>query len=97
MEQGIGDEVRGVERAQGIAFLFHHQEHVACPEETRLSRLKDADSQGMQVVIRHLDRAYTNFFDKRGKHPQFKKKHGARQSIHYPQRVKLDGALDPCP
>lgn len=55
--------------------------------------LKDADSQGMQEVIRHLERAYTNFFEKRGRHPQFKKKHGARQSIHYPQRVKLDGSL----
>src|SRR3954470_12145626 len=55
--------------------------------------LKDADSQGMQEVIRRLERAYTNFFEKRGRHPQFKKKHGARQSIHYPQRVKLDGSL----
>jgi putative transposase len=30
--------------------------------------VKDADSQGMPEVIRHLDRAYLNFFDKRGKH-----------------------------
>jgi putative transposase len=54
--------------------------------------LRDADSQGMQEVIRHLDRAYAGFFEKRTRHPQFKKKHGARQSISYPQRVRLDGS-----
>lgn len=53
--------------------------------------LKDADSQAMQEVIRHLDRAYRNFFEKRARLPRFKKKHAARQSISYPQRVKLDG------
>ncbi|MCA3176965.1 MAG: transposase [Burkholderiales bacterium] len=55
--------------------------------------LKDADSQVMQEVIRHLDRAYRNFFEKRARLPRFKKKHAARQSIAYPQRVKLDGNL----
>ena len=55
--------------------------------------LKDADSQVMQEVIRHLDRAYRNFFEKRARLPRFKKKHTARQSIAYPQRVKLDGNL----
>ena len=55
--------------------------------------LKDADSQAMQEVIRHLDRAYRNFFERRAQIPRFKKKHAARQSIAYPQRVKLDGNL----
>ena len=55
--------------------------------------LKDADSQAMQEVIRHLDRAYRNFFEKRARLPRFKKKHASRQSIAYPQRVKLDGNL----
>ncbi|MHB8408987.1 MAG: RNA-guided endonuclease InsQ/TnpB family protein [Acidiferrobacterales bacterium] len=53
--------------------------------------LKDADSQALQESIRNLDRAYINFFEGRAKHPRFKKKHVARQSIAYPQRVKLDG------
>jgi putative transposase len=93
MEQGIGDEVRGLERAQGIAFLLHDQSMLPVWKKGDYPWLEDADSQGLQEVIRHLDRAYTNFFDKRGRHPQFKKKHGARQSISYPQRVKLDGSL----
>ena len=55
--------------------------------------LKDADSQVIQEVIRHLDRAYRNFFEKRARLPRFKKKHASRQSIAYPQRVKLQGNL----
>ena len=55
--------------------------------------LKDADSQALQESIRHLDRAYTNFFEKRARYPRFKKKHAARQTIAYPQRVKVRGSL----
>lgn len=55
--------------------------------------LKNADSQVIQEVIRHLDRAYRNFFEKRARLPRFKKKHAARQSIAYPQRVKLNETL----
>lgn len=55
--------------------------------------LKEADSQALQETIRHLDRAYRNFFERRARLPRFKKKHAARQSLAYPQRVKLDGNL----
>jgi putative transposase len=55
--------------------------------------LKDADSQALQEAIRHLDRAYVNFFEKRARYPRFKKKHAARQAIAYPQRVKVEGNL----
>jgi hypothetical protein len=37
--------------------------------------LKDADSQALQEVFRHLDRAFGNFFEKRARYPRFKKKH----------------------
>jgi putative transposase len=35
-----------------------------------------------QQALRHLDRAFRNFFDGRAKYPTFKKKHG-RQSAEY--------------
>ncbi len=53
--------------------------------------LKDADSQALQQSILNLDRAYKNFFAKRARFPKFKSRH-AKQSIHYPQRVKLSGS-----
>ena len=53
--------------------------------------LKEADSQALQMTLRHLDRAYTNFFAHRAGFPRFKKKQAPRQSYAYPQRVKVEG------
>lgn len=53
--------------------------------------LSDADSQVLQQSLQGLARAFENFFAKRARYPRFKSKHG-RQSIQYPQRVKLEGA-----
>jgi putative transposase len=53
--------------------------------------LGDADSQALQQSLQNLARAFENFFAKRGKYPRLKTKHG-RQSIQYPQRVKIEGA-----
>jgi putative transposase len=52
--------------------------------------LSDAYSQCLQYVALNLSNAYKNFFEKRAGFPQFKSKHG-RQSISYPNNVKLDG------
>lgn len=64
----------------------------------RLPKLKQefewlgyADSQALQASLQNLSRAFENFFAKRGNYPCFKSKHG-RQSIQYPQRVKIEGA-----
>jgi putative transposase len=64
---------------------------------TRLPQLKtefpwlgEADSQALQQSILHLQRAYVNFFEKRARFPQKKKKHNRNQSYQYPQRVKIE-------
>ena len=50
-------------------------------------------SQVLQSVSLNLSRAFINFFEGRAKYPNFKSKHG-KQSIQYPQSVKLlDGAI----
>lgn len=46
-------------------------------------------SQCLQVVALNLSTAYKNFFEKRGGYPRYKSKKG-RQSIQYPQNVKLE-------
>jgi putative transposase len=53
------------------------------------SWLTECDSQVLQQSIGNLDRAFSNFFAHRAGFPQFKNKY-ARQSIQYPQRVKVD-------
>lgn len=50
--------------------------------------LKEADSQALQQKLQDLDRAYTNFFEKRAKFPRFKSKRH-NQSIRFPQRFKF--------
>lgn len=53
--------------------------------------LKNADSQTLQQTLKNLVRAYASFFGRRSQFPRFKSKHG-RQSIQYPQRVKIEGS-----
>ncbi len=76
------------------------QDSISCYEikkqlpywKKELPWLKEADSQALQQSILNLDRAYKGFFAKRARFPKFKSKY-AKQSIQYPQRVKLDGSL----
>ena len=49
--------------------------------------LKESPSQSLQMSIRNLDNAYTNFFRGKG-FPKFKNKHG-KQSFQLPQKVWL--------
>ncbi len=59
--------------------------------EDETSWLKQIPSQTLQQTLKDLDRAYTNFFQKRAELPVFKKK-GARDSFRYPdgKQIKLD-------
>ncbi|NCC28023.1 MAG: transposase [Gammaproteobacteria bacterium] len=56
--------------------------------------LRDTPSQALQQTLKDLDRAYTNFFNKRADLPRFKKKGRARDSFRYPQGYMLDQAKD---
>ncbi len=51
---------------------------------------EDCYSAVLQCVAINLNKAYTNFFAGRAKHPRFKSKH-SKQSIQYPQNVKMVG------
>ncbi len=53
--------------------------------------LKDAPSQALQHALKHLDKAYQNFFAKRAGFPRFKRK-GSGDSFRYPdpKQIKLD-------
>lgn len=56
-------------------------------KDTECPWLKEAPSQALQMALRNLDNAYTNFFKGKG-FPKFKNKHG-KQSFHLPQGVFL--------
>jgi putative transposase len=72
--------------------LNYHAMAIRLPKlKAEFKWLRDADSQALQQSLQNLSRAYENFFQKRGRYPRFKSKHG-RQSIQYPQRVKVNGS-----
>lgn len=52
--------------------------------------LAEVPSQALQQVALDLSSAFLNFFEKRAKFPKFKKK-GNKQSVRFPQGIKLDG------
>lgn len=54
--------------------------------------LTETYSQCLQVVCLNLSRSFINFFEKRNSFPRFKSKHG-KQSLSYPQNVKIKGDI----
>ena len=56
-------------------------------KDNECSWLKESPSQSLQMSLRNLDNAYTNFFKGKG-FPKFKNKHG-KQSFQLPQYVFL--------
>jgi len=53
--------------------------------------LTEPPSQCLQQAALDLSSAFLNFFEKRAKYPNFKKKE-QKQSIRFPQKIKLDGS-----
>src|SRR5689334_12813941 len=58
-------------------------------KEEEFSWLKEVNSQSLQAVIRNLDTAYKNFFNRQNKFPRFKSKYD-RQSFKVPQNVLVE-------
>ncbi len=56
--------------------------------KTEYEWLKECYSQCLQSSVLNLSQAFINFFDGRVQYPTFKKRQG-RQSIQYPQNVKI--------
>jgi putative transposase len=70
--------------------LNYHAMAIRLPKlKQEFEWLGDADSQVLQQSLQNLSRGFENFFQKRGKYPRFKSKIG-RQSVQYPQRVKIE-------
>jgi putative transposase len=64
---------------------------VTLKDREKTAWLKKADSQVLQQSISNMDKAYQHFF-KGGGYPKFKSKDHSRQSIQYPQRVKIENS-----
>src|SRR5437588_5312654 len=54
----------------------------ALKKEEGTTWLKEVSSVPLQQALRHLDTAYTNFFEGRADYPTFKKKHQAQSATY---------------
>jgi putative transposase len=61
----------------------------ALKRQPELAWLKEADSQALQQVLADLQRAYTNFFEKRARFPRFKSRKRDKARFRIPQRVSV--------
>ena len=76
------------ETGKGIAKYDMIKQLPQLKKQKETEWLKETYSQALQSVCLNLSRAFVNFFEKRAKYPRFKSRHG-RQSLTYPQNVKL--------
>lgn len=65
---------------QGEKVSYNQTSAMLTSLKKELQFLKVVDSISLQQSLRDLDRAYTNFFQKRAKYPNFKSKHDNHQS-----------------
>ncbi len=63
----------------------------ALKREEGTAWLKEVSSVPLQQALRHLDAAYTNFFEGRAEYPTFKKKHHAQSATYTDNAFTLKG------
>ena len=74
-----------------------------CLELTQLKKqedrlwLRDVDSQMLQQALKDLDKAFQNFFAKRGRFPKFQSRSKGHFSFRIPQRVRVENGKVYCP
>jgi putative transposase len=71
--------------------------HLSCAltdlkKQDETAWLNEVSSVPLQQTLRHLDRAFLNFFEGRAKYPTFKKKHGVQSATYAASAFKWDGA-----
>ena len=79
---------------QGEKVSYNQTSAMLTSLKKELQFLKVVDSISLQQSLRDLDRAYTNFFQKRAKYPKFKSKHDNHQSyrtINQGNNVRIVG------
>ena len=70
------------ERGQSLRYKDTSAALTELKKQEETCWLRDVSSVSLQQTLRHLDKAFTGFFEKRGGYPNFKRKHG-RQSAEY--------------
>jgi putative transposase len=82
------------ETGKGLTYFNNSHALTQLKKQSELEWLNDINSQSLQAVLRNLDIAYNNFFNKRAEFPKFKKKRN-KQSFGVPQNFQIhDNVVD---
>lgn len=85
------------ETKQGLRYAQQNKELTALKQQETTLWLKNADSQALQEGLRDLDKAFCNFFSKRGRFPKFQSRSQGHFSFRIPQRVRVEMGKVYCP
>lgn len=78
--KGLDMRDRAYKDGEKVSYVQTSAMLTALKKDKDFAFLKLVDSTALQQSLRDLDKAYTNFFKKRARHPRFKSKHNNYQS-----------------
>jgi putative transposase len=82
------------EHGKGISAAQLSRELTALKDQPETAWLREVHAQALQQVLRDLDRAFVNFFERRAGFPRFKSRKRSIPSFRIPQHVKVaDGKV----
>lgn len=79
------------ERKERISYAATDRSLTAWKREPELAFLREVSCVPLQQALRHLDRAYTNFFQKRAAYPSFKRKRSGGSATFTRSGFSWDG------
>ena len=92
---GLNKKIKAYQRDKKRLSCFDLiNELVELKKEKEFEWLKEVNAQSLQMSLRNLDNAFTNFFRKQNKFPNFKSKKINKNSFQIPQHLKLLEKLD---
>ena len=78
---------------KGGVKLFYNDLAALLPDlKKQYPWLADVSSVPLQQSLRHLDKGFKNFFERRAKYPTFKKKQHAQSATYAANALKWNGA-----
>ncbi len=79
------------EHAKSITHKQLSAELTALKRQPERAWLNESDSQSLQQVLKDLERAFKNFFERRTGYPRFKSRRRDSLTFRIPQRVRVEG------
>jgi putative transposase len=80
-----------MQRQEGVGYHESSAVLTALKKQTEYAWLNEVSSVPVQQALRHLQTAFANFFARRARYPQFKRKDGKQSAEYTTSAFKWDG------